>query len=67
MKNKLAGSSRDGIVGKSSPKKSEKAHIHIAEMACASCTATIEKVLTKMPGVSQINVNLASEKASIYH
>ena len=67
MKNEPAGSGRDGMVKKSSSKKSEKAHIHITGMTRASCAATIEKGLAKLLGVSQINVNLASEKASIYH
>ena len=30
-----------------------------------SCAANIEKGLSKLPGVSRVNVNLASEKASI--
>ena len=34
-------------------------------MTCASCVANIEKGFTKMPGVFKVNVNLASEKASI--
>ncbi len=34
-------------------------------MTCASCVANIEKGFTKMPGVFRVNVNLASEKASI--
>ena len=46
-------------------KKSEKAHIHITGMTCASCADTIEKGLSKLPGVSGVNVNVASEKASI--
>ena len=34
-------------------------------MTCASCVANIEKGFAKMPGVFRVNVNLASEKASI--
>lgn len=34
-------------------------------MDCASCAATISKVLKKTPGISQCDVNLASEKAKI--
>jgi len=45
--------------------KSEKAHIRITGMTCASCADTIEKGLSKLPGVSQVNVNVASEKASV--
>lgn len=34
-------------------------------MTCASCVTRIEKVLTKMPGVKTVSVNLASEKAHV--
>ncbi|MBA7617231.1 Copper-exporting P-type ATPase [subsurface metagenome] len=53
------------MAGKSKPKKSEKAHIHIAGMTCTTCAATIEKGLAKTPGVERAKVNFASEKASI--
>ncbi|WP_422447422.1 heavy metal translocating P-type ATPase [Thermoanaerobacterium sp. DL9XJH110] len=42
-----------------------KAGIKIKGMTCASCAARIEKALSKLPGVSQVNVNFAAEKASI--
>jgi len=53
------------MAGKSKPKKSEKAKIHIAGMTCTTCAATIEKGLAETPGVEQANVSFASEKASI--
>ena len=34
-------------------------------MTCAACSARIEKVLNKMDGIAQANVNLALEQASI--
>ena len=34
-------------------------------MHCASCAATISKVLRRTPGVSSANVNYATEKAQI--
>src|SRR5665648_44730 len=37
----------------------------ITGMTCASCSARIEKVVSKMEGVEQISVNLATEKATI--
>ena len=53
------------MAGKSKPKKSEKAKIHIAGMTCTTCAAIIEKGLAETPGVEQANVSFASEKASI--
>ncbi len=50
---------------KSDPGKSEKAHIHITGMTCTTCAATIAKGLAETLGVEQVNVNFASEKASI--
>ena len=46
-------------------KQAKKIILPVTGMTCASCVATIEKGLSKSPGVSQVNVNLASEKASI--
>jgi Cu+-exporting ATPase len=34
-------------------------------MTCASCSARVEKVSSRLPGVSEANVNLATEKLSI--
>jgi len=34
-------------------------------MTCAACSARIEKVVSKMEGVEQISVNLATEKATV--
>ncbi len=34
-------------------------------MTCASCVARVEKALTEVPGVVSVNVNLASEKATV--
>ena len=46
-------------------RKSQKAHIHITGMTCTTCAATVEKGLTGTHGVERVNVNFASEKASI--
>ena len=46
-------------------KQTNKITLPVTGMTCASCVATVEKGLTKLPGVSQVNVNLATEKASI--
>jgi Cu+-exporting ATPase len=39
--------------------------LQIGGMTCASCVARVEKVLTKVPGVQQASVNLATEQASL--
>jgi Cu+-exporting ATPase len=45
--------------------KTEKAHMHITGMTCASCVARVEEALSSVPGVVSANVNLASEKATV--
>ena len=45
--------------------KSEKARIHITGMTCTTCAGTVEKGLSKTPGVERANVNFAAEEASI--
>ena len=42
-----------------------KETLKISGMTCASCSARIEKVVGKLSGVSNISVNLATEKANI--
>ncbi|NJR12751.1 heavy-metal-associated domain-containing protein [bacterium] len=37
----------------------------ITGMTCASCARNVERALTKQPGVLSVNVNLATEKASV--
>ncbi|WP_206886426.1 heavy metal translocating P-type ATPase [Alicyclobacillus mali (ex Roth et al. 2021)] len=37
----------------------------IEGMTCAACAARIEKNVAKLPGVKQVNVNLASERARV--
>ena len=37
----------------------------ITGMTCASCSARIEKVLGRQPGVAEAHVNLALERADI--
>ncbi len=46
-------------------KKTEKVTLPLKGMSCASCAITIEKALSGLSGVTQANVNLASEKASV--
>ena len=42
-----------------------KVTLKIGDMSCAMCVKAIEDVLTKIDGVSHVNVNLASEKAYV--
>ena len=51
-------------------KKAEKAEIKVSGisiggMHCASCALTIERALSKVPGVKSANVNFATEKANV--
>lgn len=34
-------------------------------MTCASCAGRVEKALAKVPGVSSVSVNLATEQARV--
>ncbi len=43
----------------------KKEQFFIVGMHCASCAITIEKEVKKVPGVKSVNVNFATEKATI--
>lgn len=43
----------------------ERVSLQVTGMTCAACSTRIEKVLSKMDGVEQAGVNLASEKATV--
>jgi P-type Cu+ transporter len=45
--------------------ETKKIILPVIGMTCASCAATIEKGLARLPGLSRVNVNLASENVSI--
>lgn len=44
---------------------SKEVTIPIAGMTCASCAQAVERALGKLDGIESVNVNLATEKASI--
>lgn len=44
-----------------------KTTLKIVGMHCASCAVTTEKALKKLPGVTDANVNFATERATIEH
>jgi Cu+-exporting ATPase len=43
----------------------EKVSLPIGGMTCASCVAHVEGALAEIPGVVSVNVNLATEKATV--
>lgn len=43
----------------------ESADFDISGMTCAACSARIEKVLSRMPGIASVNVNLALETGHV--
>ncbi len=44
-----------------------KTQLKIVGMHCASCAVTTEKALKKVPGVTDANVNYATERATVMH
>jgi Cu+-exporting ATPase len=55
------------MTDKTNSKKADKASINITGMTCTTCAATIKKGLSQIPGVEQVDVNFASEKASVQY
>ncbi|MCK0096206.1 heavy metal translocating P-type ATPase [Yoonia sp. F2084L] len=47
------------------PAQEEQIVLHIANMSCASCVGRVERALADAPGVKEVAVNLASEKAKV--
>lgn len=45
--------------------KEEKIELDIHGMTCAACSTRIEKVLSKMPGITEANINLTTETGAI--
>ena len=45
----------------------ETVTLPIGGMTCASCTAHVQRALSKVPGVVEASVNLATEKATVTH
>lgn len=43
----------------------ETRELAISGMTCAACSARVEKVLLRVPGVTEVSVNLATEKATV--
>lgn len=47
--------------------REETTELAIEDMTCASCVGRVEKALTKIPGVLEAHVNLATERARVRH
>ncbi|MCQ0090373.1 MULTISPECIES: heavy metal translocating P-type ATPase [Rhodobacterales] len=47
------------------PARSQTVRLNIASMTCASCVGRVDKALAAVPGVWDVNVNLASETATV--
>ncbi|MFV1441887.1 heavy metal translocating P-type ATPase [Phaeobacter sp. JH20_36] len=47
------------------PARSRSVRLNISSMSCASCVGRVDKALAVLPGVLDVNVNLASETATV--
>ncbi|MCX8226846.1 MAG: heavy metal translocating P-type ATPase, partial [Sulfitobacter sp.] len=47
------------------PARTQSVRLNVASMSCASCVGRVDKALAAVPGVLDVNVNLASETATV--
>nr|MBA3851459.1 heavy-metal-associated domain-containing protein [Chloroflexota bacterium] len=47
------------------PTALERASLAVEGMTCASCVRRIERHVAKVPGVTDVSVNLATERANV--
>ncbi|RDD64289.1 Cu(2+)-exporting ATPase [Thalassococcus profundi] len=47
------------------PARTRSVRLNISSMSCASCVGRVDKALAVLPGVLDVNVNLASETATV--
>jgi len=47
------------------PARTQSVRLNVASMSCASCVGRVDKALATVPGVLDVNVNLASETATV--
>jgi Cu+-exporting ATPase len=47
------------------PAQTREVSLPIEGMTCASCVRRVERAIQKVPGVAQVSVNLASERATV--
>ena len=55
----------DAVRGTGYDVPTENVSLPIRGMTCAGCVAHVERALSKVPGVLNVNVNLATEKATV--
>lgn len=55
----------DAVTAAGYPVKPQRIELAIADMSCASCVGRVERALAAVPGVLEVNVNLATERATI--
>lgn len=47
------------------PARTQSVRLSVTSMTCASCVGRVDKALLKVPGVLDVNVNLATETATV--
>ena len=47
------------------PARTKVVRLNVASMSCASCVGRVDKALAALPGVLDVNVNLASQTATV--
>ena len=47
------------------PARTRSVRLNVASMSCASCVGRVDKALAAVPGVMDVNVNLAAETATV--
>ena len=47
------------------PARTQTVRLNVSSMSCASCVGRVDKALAAVPGVLDVNVNLASETATV--
>lgn len=47
------------------PARTQSVRLNVASMSCASCVGRVDRALALVPGVLDVNVNLASETATV--
>ena len=47
------------------PARTQTVRLNVSSMSCASCVGRVDKALAAVPGVLEVDVNLASETATV--